>query len=292
MNNSKKIKLFVFWLGDKSHFSSSKYDEKIFDVIVGPSQEDHEILMKKYPYYKHGFENKRYSFCSDVWRLYVLSANVGLYIDASVILGPEVASFIKDIKDKDVVAFRGNFKYVESGVLWSGVKNNQFYNDVLKRYESDLNISSFVMPVFLSVAFWKQGFAYGWNAEEKNQKLLLPLTKIRDRKTIWKTSIGSWGKSKQNFNYSKTVETTDWWKPWEEKFSNQIIDEDWSVRVERALAGATIDITMIRMFYDLGFPRKQLNNDYKKIDYKIKIRERLIWSKLFVFFTFKWFSKF
>lgn len=276
--------LFVFWLGNMNQFDYKKYEKKHFNLIVGPTAEDHKFLLEKYPYYRYGFEAKRFSFCSDVWRLFMLSKNRGLYVDVSVEIGSKVESFVRNVEKYDAVAFRGNYKYVESGVLWSGKENNTFYSNLLKFYENDLSISSFVMPVFLSVQFWKLGFSFGWDAEEINNIKLLPLTEIRNKNTLWKTSAASWTKE-ANFDYFGKIQKNDGWLNWEKKYRNGIEDTLWSERVERAMNGATVDVTMIRMFFDKNIMRDKMRRDYKKINYKIKFSERLIWSKLYSFFA-------
>lgn len=284
-----KENLFVFWLGDKKGFDIKRYESKHFNVIVGPSQSEHDYLYEKYSYYRDGFNNKKFSFCSDIWRLYILEKNRGLYVDASVLIGKKVEDFLNEITKYDVVAFRGNFKMIESGVLWSGKSNNKFYGEILKMYEKNIPIYSFIMPVFLSKSFYENGFTPGWERQINGSMKLDTLFEIRNKNSIWKTCVGSWSNKGVKGNYFEQADNFDCWAHKENIYRSKIKDWYWNVKVERALSGGIIDVWMIRKFYDGNvMNRKFLSKEYKKLNYKIKFNERLIWSKLYVFFTFKW----
>lgn len=284
----QKEKLFIFWLGDKTKIDKTRYDNDNFKVIIGPSDSEHKFLMENYPYYRVGFENRKFSFCSDVWRLFVLSKERGLYIDASVLTGKKIQNFIEEIRDFDVAAFRGNYKYIESGVLWSGKKNNDFFAQVLKEYYTkEMSIASIVMPAILSSYIFNLGFDFGWEKQIKDRILILPLTKIRDKETVWKTGVGSWSTRDKNKDYFKAAQEIDGWKSWEDQFLSRKKSKRWNGLVEKWMAGERIDIHLLREFYESGLEkvsRVQLEQDYKKMKIKPKLFEKLIWSKIFLFF--------
>lgn len=286
----EKIKLFVFWLGDDSQFDAKRFDRSGFEIILGPSKEEHEYLLNKSSYYSKSFAAKKFSFCSDVWRLYKLSIDAGLYVDASVIIGEELINFINDeLIGFDVCAFRGNYKWVESSVLWSGKKNNAFFKNILYKYyfEKDLEVSSFIMPTLLSVEFFKSGFSFGWTKQVVGNNKLMTLNEIRNDKTIWKTGIGSWSSQKSS-NYLENIKY-DLWAVWQKRFNEKVEDMYHSIKVERAMEGSLIDVSLVRDLYDRReVSHKDLIRQYRKIDYKIKFSERIIWSKLYCFFNSFW----
>lgn len=283
----EKINLYVFWIGDKKKIKFEKINSRNFNLVLGPTEAEHEFLSDNYPYYKKSFENKKWSFCSDIWRLYVLSKNPGLYIDASVQIGENIDILINKLKGFNVGVFRGNFKYFESGVLWSGVRDNDFFSNILKKYyyKREMPISSFIMPVFLSAELLKLGIEPGWLEIKKDEFIILPLNEIRNKKTLWKTSVGSWGKNRK-VDYFKAVEQ-DNWSGWQKLFENKEEAVGWSTRVERAIEGHFVDVTLLKEFYeDVNFAAtNELRKNYREISYKKKFNELLIWSKLYRFFA-------
>lgn len=287
-------KIFLFWLGDEK-IDKSKYEHVGFDLVIGPTADEHKYLMSKYTYYRTSFECKKFSFCSDVWRLYKLSNERGLYVDASVIIGPNFNAFVKKVESLNVAVFRGNYKYIETGVMWSGCTNNDFYKKLLENFCSYESIATFIMPVFLSKQIFEMGFNFGWDKEQIGKIAIFPLTEIRNKNMIWKTGGGSWGAFANNDNYFEKVNNNDSWTEWEKKFINKEIDYGWQNScVERAMKGEWLDIERLREYYDIGLKgitRKQLLADYKASHHRKKFDELIIWSKLYVFFTFKWFKK-
>lgn len=287
----KKANLFVFWLGDTAKFNKNKFEIDEFNLILGPSAEEHDFLLKKSSYYKKSFENGKFAFCADVWRFYVLSKNRGLYVDASVLIGKNIMKLMDVISKYDVGVFRGNYKWFENGVLWSGVENNIFFKTLLEKYYFDDNfpLTAFIAPAFLSAELLKLGMRPGWDICVVNNIIALPLNMIRDKKTIWKTSVGSWGKSKNNSYFDRAVER-DGWKDWEEKFNSKTEVLGWSLKVDRVMNGHLVDITLLKDFYeDKNFKnRNLLIKERKLIKYHLKFKEMLLWSRLHRFFN--WFN--
>lgn len=277
-----KTNIFLFWLGEKNE-GIFNFDKNKYNVIIGPSSDEHSFLMKNSKYYEVAFEMKQYAFCSDVWRAFKLKKSSGLYIDYSSIIGRDFDHFISRIKKYDVALFRGNKKWIENGVMWSGKENNPFFSRVFEIY-TDKNISplySFIGPAWVSkFAYEELGFTFGWDSQVKGRNYLGTLLEIRNTSTIKKVSAGSWGNRKV-VNYQDRMKL-DRWGQWENKFRKGKESKLFSKKVDRVLQGNVIDIEMIRTNYFNGDKKylKQLKSAYRQVKYRKSFDELIIWPKL------------
>lgn len=96
-----KKNILLFWLGDETR--KNYYLEKIkpfiknSNLIIGPTTDEHDYLMKNYKYYKYSFNKKIYAFCSDVWRNWkLLEVKTGCYIDINTIINENFENFLDD----------------------------------------------------------------------------------------------------------------------------------------------------------------------------------------------------
>lgn len=83
-----KTNVYMFWLGGeypkvmKENIKLLKNQSSI-NLIIGPSKDDHEELMKEYKYYRRAIKNKKYAFAKDLWSVWVQRKHgVGLALDA------------------------------------------------------------------------------------------------------------------------------------------------------------------------------------------------------------------
>ncbi len=137
----KYINIFVFWLGDNNtKIDITKKFEKLFKnhneikLNIGPSKEDHEYLLNNFKFYKNNYEKKRFAFCSDLYRVWKLSNNDGIYIDAATKINmKKFDEFLQLYKDNKLILFR------ESGhLMWNGIlasKNHNFFEQILDFYK-------------------------------------------------------------------------------------------------------------------------------------------------------------
>lgn len=301
LGNMEKKKVFIFWVGDICKIQNlvNKIKSMGFEVEVGPTTFDNNYLMTKYPHYKKSYDDKVWAFCSDVWRLFKLSTNKGVYIDTSVEVGEGFVDFYETHIQNDVTLFKEAPNLVATCVMFSGKKDNSFFGSILKVYEEKVNydinlypISPSVMTAFIKINCGKvfgkekQSFIY------KNTNISInTLLEIRDKKTIFKTGSGSWGIN-ERFNGFKHV-SSDLWAGAESNWNANLISKS-AERVNEIIAEngyMSILPWKIKDMYESNISsekRKEIEEAYSQIKYKIKLSERLIWSKFFVFFTFKW----
>lgn len=296
-------KVFVFWIGDRAKIATTveKIASQGFEVHVGPTSSEHEYLYKNFPFYRISFDQKIWSYCSDVWRLYMLSKYVGMYTDTSVHIGENFSNFYDDMIKKDTVIFRERKSLLASCVMFSGIKNNNFYNEILNIYKSELSsdvsahVYELITWIISAFIFKEVGDFSGFDEvvmDFKNIKLhIAPITKILNENTLKKIGSFSWKSGLSD--EEKRMMADDYWNK---------IKNNWYQRKDEEIDTRTIELLQqygylspqpkrIRDLYDSSKTSDELKkykNLYKAVPYHKKMGELLLWSKLYRFFTGKW----
>lgn len=113
-------------------------------IILGPTEEEHNFLIKNFVYYKRSYDNNKISFCSDVYRYWKASESKEplCYADGTIKFDKEkLISFLDYLEMENL-----NFFILESPlILWSGFwicfDLSKNFSNILKNYKED-NISS------------------------------------------------------------------------------------------------------------------------------------------------------
>lgn len=297
--NSNKRNVFLFFIGDKERISFllDELDKKEFNVILGPTNAEHDFLYSNYPYYRKSYDLKIWAFCSDVWRLYKLSTNIGLYMDTSVKIGDDFTKFYdKNIQFKTTL-FKEATSNLASAVMFSGIENNSFYKAVLKVYEEENGLNPRLSPLIgdiISAMVTKEVNFYGFGDVETDNFRILGLMNIRNENELMKIGSGSWGANSKPVDMNNLIDN-NFWKRTENSW---LAGKDYAIHIRREHRYMNSSQSylfptplIIRDNYDKSNSkeeRKFLNSLYKSIEYKVKFRDKLLWSKMYVFFTFKW----
>lgn len=285
--------VFIFWIGNHSKIEGlkSELEEKKFNIIIGPSTEEHKYLYNNYPYYRKSFDEKIWSFCSDIWRIYVLSKYKGVYIDTSVKIGKNFEKFYNDNITYKASFFKQGCDSIASSVMFSGEENNQIFQEILNIFEEEIDYTPRaynIIPYLLTVKLFEKGLKRrSFDEEIINENIKInSLLRIRNNDELMKIGSHSWRKK----NEGKIVEPNkDLWMRremlwrrgkrdrFDERCNDNILKYGWFV----------LSAWGIREIYD--FPnnkeeRRMAVDLHRKISYRKKIDELLLWSRLYVFF--------
>lgn len=290
-------KVLIFWMGDKNvaDFKKKQFSKidknNRFEIEVGPSKEEHEILYEEVQYYRDAFDAKIYSFCSDVWRFYKLSKERAVYIDTATVVGDNFEQWFDDNMVSKTTLFKGNPYTIETGVMFSSITNNNFYKaifDFYKNNEIDIYTFPFAPTILTKFTKAKYNIDITWDEFLNDEISIKSLLKIRDKKSLWKTSSASWWKETSSF---ADFEKNDRWAYWEECWNNKKVHKHWIWRYQRhVIDNEKIDVHMLRKYYDNSSSKDLkilLEAKYKEINYKMHLSEKLVWSKFYRFFKGK-----
>lgn len=291
-------KVYLFWIGDHDLIKGlvDKLETMDLSVEIGPSVDDHNFLYNNYPYYKKSYDQKIWSFCSDVWRLHKLSKNEGIYIDTSVEIGKDFMKLVNDCGKYDTVLFKETSSSIASSILFSNKQNNPFFREVLDLYKKDVPAFLYICPILpnvLSVKIKNDSEFYGFNDTIIGKKIaIFGLDKIRDKRTIKKLGSGSW-----RVDAKEKADT--FWDDAEAAWNKCIDFAKFKRNYHKYMLENSNPIQpipqLIKHYYEISCSKDDLRimeQEYKKIKstQKVKIADLLIWSKFNRFFTFKWLS--
>lgn len=198
----KKINLYLYWYGDenikkeiqKKFNEISKKIENI-NVVFGPTNDEHIFLINEFPFYRNAINNKRYSFAADLYRIWKLSNEECIYMDATVEINiNKFIELLNKICNYETMLIKENGHLIWNGIMYS--KNATLYKRILKFYINHYKIaSSLTGPLIYSIFSYKE---YGCRLNNNNVLYL----DSRDIDPYSTTSIfnynglGSWGKNK------------------------------------------------------------------------------------------------
>lgn len=104
----KNVNVYGYWFGDTypirvKEVQADLKSIKGINLIIGPSKEDHETLMKEFKYYRRAVESKKFAFAADVWRFWIYKKHgAGVYIDIAAAIFPDkFEKFLKEIETID-----------------------------------------------------------------------------------------------------------------------------------------------------------------------------------------------
>ena len=285
-NSYMKNKIFAFWIGDEKTKKTfkNKFNNN-FNIEIGPSEKEHEYLMGASPYYKKSFEIKKYSFCSDVWRVWKLGNNGGLYLDISVVIGEQFNSWFKEISKYDISLFKGNNAYLENSVMYAKNGGKKFFKDIFKIYSrEDMNpLWSEIMPFVLTIKMREKiKFPNDFDSFEKDKIKLWTLLKIRDSNKIKKFPGGSWtNKGKVSYD---SFEERDGWRGWENDYLAKHENIFYSTNATKQLRNGNYKISYRTAFdFYINTDRKDILKEIKmfyRLNKKAEFKYWIIWAKL------------
>lgn len=291
--------VFIFWLGKTNIIDNLVADltSKGFNVIVGPTSDEHNYLMT-IEYYKNSYNQKIFAFCSDVWRVWKLSRSSGMYIDVSVSIGENFHEFYNDVTKFDAWLFKESRYLVGSAIMYSRYNQNDIFDNVFETYKKINNPFVRILPigpVFITAEVQKMLNFENWETNISNNIFVATLPTVRNPLKIIKHGANSWS-SVSSKGYLENYKEVDPWKTIEDRWhskNDKWYSKEFTWQVKLINSGIPVDdivdIKKLRNLFDNSKDtneRIELKEIYKKAKkwQKIKITERLIWSQIYVFF--------
>ena len=288
-----KTDIYMFWLGDKekapdSEALNKKY--KTLNFILGPSEDEHRHLLKTIPYYNQSFKRGIYSFCSDVWRFYILSKNKGFYIDTATKFGSEFEFYIEGILKYNNYFIKGNQNIIFSGYMGRFGDDKRVFEEALNRYkERDMDKYDIhcypVGPKVITAAVRKIHKCEINHFIKQTKQYIYILDSFlitRNKRFFINEGAGSWleGDGKNSaVKIRKKLEKQ--WIAGKGRPSDFL--ESWVLK-------DSLDPMMIRMKIDNSNNKQEIKK-YKQIFKDVlieKYTEWLLWTNMYRFFTMKW----
>lgn len=213
----EKNKIFIFNIGQDSIVKHlvEKLQKQNYDVVVGPSNDDHNYLMT-IPYYKNAYENKIFAFCADVYRCYVLSTDKGLYIDTSVIVGEDFKTFYEEASKYKTWLPRTSDFGINICVAYGD--HSTYMKEALEfyiRYDGKKSVRSFpILPSIVTMIGYKKGIVKKgrWDINGNDEVHYGDLLLIRNENTIKKMGGGSWFRGGGKGEFKKKMAERGWVK--------------------------------------------------------------------------------
>ncbi len=173
--------IYSFWLGDQNKKKElEKYYYEVnkiifpWKVILGPTEEEHSYLMNNSSFYRKSYNNGIYSFCSDVYRSYIIHKNGGLYVDSGCKYNfDKIVDFLSTIEKYDFVFVLERPLYLWSGFFYSKKRNDslvlEFYNHLNKLSKKKFKHIE-IMTIIMSHYVFKK---FGYNLEDNANILVM-----------------------------------------------------------------------------------------------------------------------
>lgn len=205
------MNIFVYWVGNNNvkneiekKFNLLKEKFNNINIYIGPNNDEHMFLSKNFRYYEYYFKKKNYAMCSDIYRVYKLSNNKGIYLDATIKINfLKFEELIYLLKNNETVVIRENGHLIWNGFLYS--TNTDLYKKILNFYKKHFNIAkSLTGPLIYSIFIYKE---YGANLKNKKLKCLdaRDINPYSPDSFLNYNGFGSWGKNKVDYeNREKT----------------------------------------------------------------------------------------
>ncbi len=208
----ERIKFFVYWVGNPTVKIDTeqrllKLKEKYcnIDIEFGPTKSENEYLSKNFKFYKINMNNKKYAFTSDLWRIWKLSENNGIYIDATTEFNiDKIDSFLDSYNNNDLVLIKENGHLIWNGLIAS--KDKELFKEILNFYMKFPRYSCILTgPKILSLSFYKK---YGTRLNNENVKFYdaRDIDPFNDSSIFQYNGMASWkkkSKGKVDFNNHK-----------------------------------------------------------------------------------------
>lgn len=281
--------IFLFWLGSTENDQLSEQKKKLtdlgFNVIVGPSTDDHQYLIENSAFYRNSFNNKIWSYCSDVWRVFILSKNIGMYMDVNTQIGKKFNEFYEAAISNNTYLIRNNYAFIDGPVLASGVEENEFFKNCIDIYfnQPDRHIRTvYYAGDIISYVARKNGIGNSWDIINKNNIYVDKILNIRNKETIYKVSTNSW-KSGSEANHDGMQDVIDKWnRGFISKtciFNAKIIDK-YGINA--------INSGMLRYAFKHSSNKSEkmeLLSLYKNKGYRVPMNRWLLWDRIWCIFN-------
>ena len=224
--------IYVYWYGDNHRKQELiKYYKSIEKIIsswkieLGPSEEEHQYLLKTYPYYKKSFELGIFALCSDVYRTYKIYENGGLYIDSGCKFNlQKIKSLLDKIEKYNYCFVLERPYYFWNGFFWFKHKNEIILNNCLKFMDKAWSNNfdhTVIMPIFLSKYIFKDK---GYKIEKNSNILILKSFEFDPKNkdnVIYMNPSGSWW-NKVNRQMKRSYTPEEGWINSYKSFKNSI----------------------------------------------------------------------
>lgn len=201
-----KTNVYMFWYG-------SEYPKRVKDnidvlnkiksvnLVMGPTKEDHEYLMKEFKYYRRAVENKKFAFCKDLWSIWVQQKyGPGLAIDAGgkISNSRKFEVFIERIETID------NYFVKETEITISNcfffISNKDVITGVLNFYKKNWwtrRIGPNILTRQIRKFIHKSS---NWKKEFVDNSIFAQIMEINNGETGYiKGGYGSWHKKSQDY---------------------------------------------------------------------------------------------
>lgn len=146
------MKIHIYWLSknnqqfpninEMNEFNKISLNHK---MILGPSKEEHDFLIKNFDFYKKSYNENKISFCSDIYRFWKASESKEpiCYADATIKFEKNKLIAFLDYLEKENL----NFFILESPlILWTGFwvcfNLNKNFNNILKKYKENRKMAN------------------------------------------------------------------------------------------------------------------------------------------------------
>lgn len=124
-----KINIYKFWFGDNQNEIENKIKEfnnnsKFINIILAPTKEEHDFLIKDNDFYKKYFEEKKYVFLSDIYRVWKAANTKNfVYLDYSIEFNEKK---LFNLITNSINENKNIFVFESYSIVWSGffVSNN------------------------------------------------------------------------------------------------------------------------------------------------------------------------
>lgn len=219
-------KVFIYNVGQDNAVLPLKemITKQGFTVIIGPTVDDQNFLMT-IPYYKEAYNQGIYSFCSDVYRAYILSKDKGLYIDTSVIVGPEFYKFYESVEIYQTWLPRTSDAAINNCVAFGNgsIFMKEALDFYIEKYIPFSGIRQFpILPRIVTLLSMKRGFVRknDWTNKGDGEVHIGSILEIRNENTIKKLGGGSWFPGKDNAD-KRSQKAQKGWQKMEDRFIKQ-----------------------------------------------------------------------
>lgn len=217
---SKKITIYQFWFGDeikknslKKNIDSFNKKSNKFEIILGPTDDEHEFLLDDNPNYKKFIETNKFVFASDIYRFWICSQyNNIIYMDSTVEFDENKLFLLY----KRCYAENKNFFVFESyNILWSGFFINMNFSYIFTEcYEYTKTNKIFTSPLVITEKLRENNFLtdiHKYNFDAMICKYIDFLSIKSECDVIKINPLGSWRKkdvkkiwNKKEKNFFKT----------------------------------------------------------------------------------------
>lgn len=190
------MNIHMFWSGDnppENFIKTQKLCKQLKYNFITNTTQDHKELLDKYLFYRKAFNESKYAFMSDVWRVYSTQKHKGIYIDANAeITKASLARLVNEYERMNGVGLLADGKKS----IWNGFfmvkSDHDILSDLLKVYEKYDN--TFITgPTLVTLVANKYGRQTWDTFTDSNIKLYATTYGASVEKGFFKNnSLGSW----------------------------------------------------------------------------------------------------